>query len=64
MPKLMLDMSLEDIKDLAFQLPAKEFLKLVDAIEERAETMSMMSLSETGFHEWNKEEEDIYDGEA
>ena len=40
------------------------FLKLVDAIEERAETMTMMSLSETGFHEWNEEGEDIYDGEA
>jgi len=64
MPKLMLDVSLDDIKDLAFHLPAKEFLKLVDAIEERAETMSMMSLSETGFQEWNEEGEDIYDGEA
>lgn len=64
MPKLMLDMSLEDIKDLAFQLPAKEFLKFVDAIEERAETMTMMQLSETGFREWNEEGEDIYDGEA
>jgi len=27
-------------------------------------TMSMMSLVETGFHEWNEEGEDIYDGEA
>ena len=64
MPKLTLDMSLEDIKGLAFQLPAKEFLKLVDAIEERSETVAMMQLSETGFQEWNEEGEDIYDGEA
>ncbi len=57
-------MSLEDIKNLAFQLPAKEFLTLVDAIEERAETVAMMQLSETGFQEWNEEGEDIYNGEA
>jgi len=45
-------------------LPAREFLRLVDAIEERAQTMAMMHLSETGFHEWNEEGEEIYDGEA
>ena len=64
MPKVTLDMSLEDIKDLAFQLPVKEFLKFVEAIEEQAETIAMMSVSETGFREWNEQGEDIYDGEA
>ncbi len=57
MPKLILDMSLEDIKDLAFQLPAKDFLMLLDAIEERAETVAMMQLSGTGFQEWNEKGE-------
>jgi hypothetical protein len=57
MPKLVLDMSLEDIKDLAFQLPAKDFLMLLDAIEERAETVAMTQVSETGFQEWNEEGE-------
>jgi hypothetical protein len=64
MPHLTLEMSIGEIKDLIFQLPPKELLTLVEAIEERTETVSMMSLAESGFAEWNEEEEDIYDAEA
>lgn len=64
MPKLTLNMSLEKIKALVFQLPGQEFLSLADAIEDRSETVAMMQLSETGFQEWNEKGEDIYDGEA
>ena len=64
MPRVTLNMSLEDIKTIIFQLPAQEFLSLADAIEDRSETVAMMQLSETGFQEWNEEGEDIYDGEA
>ena len=64
MPQVTLDMSMEDIKALIFQLPAQELLTLVDAIEERAETVAMMRLAETGFREWNEEGEDIYDADA
>ena len=63
-PQVTLDMSIEDIKALIFQLPAQELLTLVDAIEERAETVAMMQLAETGFREWSEEGEDIYDADA
>jgi len=64
MPQVTLDVNLEDIKAMIFQLPVKEFMMLVDAVEERAETIAMMRLAETGFTEWNEEGEAIYDGEG
>jgi len=64
MPKVTLDMSMEEIKDLVFQLPPRELLTLVDTFDERAETIAMMTLAETGFREWLEEGEDIYDAEA
>jgi hypothetical protein len=60
MPEVTLKMSMDEIKGLIFQLPAQELLALVDAIEDRAETVAMMQLAETGFQEWNEEGEDIY----
>lgn len=64
MPQVTLDLSVEKIKALILQLPAQELLTLVDAIEERVETVAMMQLADTGFEEWNKEGEDVYDAEA
>ena len=64
MPRLTMNISLQEIKALIFQLPAREFLSLADAVEERSETIAMMKLSETGFQEWNEVGEDIYDGQA
>ena len=64
MPKVTSHLSAEEIKNLVLQLPTQEFLALVDAMEERAETIAMMRLSETGFKEWNEEGEDIYDAKA
>jgi hypothetical protein len=64
MPEVTLKMSMDEIKGLIFQLPAQELLALVDAIEDRAETVAMMQLAETGFQEWDEEGEDIYDAEA
>ena len=64
MPQLTLDVDVEQIKALAFQLPPTELVALADAIQERAETFSMMQLAETAFEEWNEEGEDIYDREA
>ncbi len=64
MPRITVDLSTEEIKNLVFQLPAQEFLVLVDAIEERAETIAMMRVSEAGFQEWNEDGEDIYDAKA
>jgi len=64
MPQVTSSMSVDEIKDLIFRLPAREILALADAIEERAETVAMMQLAETGFREWNEEGEDIYDAET
>lgn len=64
MPQLTLQMSLEEIRALLFQLPARDLLTLVDAIQERAETIAMMQLAETAFQDWNDPGEDIYDAEA
>ena len=64
MPQVTLDLSLEEMKTLIFQLPPQELLTLVEAIEARAETLTMMQLAETGFREWHEEGEDIYDAEA
>ena len=64
MPQVTVDVSVGEIKALIFQLPAEELLELVDAIQERTETVAMMRLAETGFQEWNEEGEDIYDAEA
>lgn len=64
MPRVTMNISLQEIKALIFQLPAPEFLSLADAVEERSETIAMMKLSETGFQEWNEVGEDIYDGQA
>lgn len=61
MPRIILDMSIEEIKDIVFQLPAQKLLELADIIEERAETIAMMQLAETGFREWCEEGEDIYE---
>jgi len=63
-PELTLNVDVEQIKALAFQLPPSELVALADAIQERAETLSMMQVGETAFEEWNEEGEDIYDRKA
>lgn len=64
MPQVTLDMSADEIKNLIFQLPPAELMKIAEEIEARAETVGMMHLAETGFSEWNEEGEDIYDAKA
>jgi hypothetical protein len=64
MSRIILDVSLDQVKSLIFQLPATELLELADVIEERAETLTMMHLAETGFKDWLEEGEDIYDAKA
>lgn len=58
------NLSVEEIKAMIFQLPVEELVALMAEIEEKIETMNMMQLSETGFQEWNDPEEDIYNDEA
>lgn len=59
-----LNLSVEEIKAMIFQLSIEELVALMAEIEEKIETMNMMQLSETGFKEWNDPEEDIYNDEA
>ena len=56
--------SIAEIRELIFQLPPAELLKIAREIEERTETIAMMQLSETAFQEWNEAGEDIYDADA
>ena len=53
--------TLEEIKQMIFQLPIQEQVTLMEDLEEKLETLQMMQLAETGFIEWNDEEENIYD---
>ena len=53
--------TLEEIKQMIFQLPIQEQITLIEDLQEKLETAQMMQLLETGFAEWNDEEEDIYD---
>ncbi len=39
----------------------QEQIILMEDLEEKLDTLQMMQLAETGFSEWNDEEEDIYD---
>mgnify|MGYP001602394127 FL=1 len=61
MPKVTLELSPKRVKELVFQLPPNEFMSLASEVTERAETMAMMQVAESGFAEWNEPGEDIYD---
>lgn len=36
-------------------------MRIAEEIQERADTVAMMQLAETGFEEWNEPGENIYD---
>lgn len=52
--------TLEEIKQIIFKLPIQQQITLKKDLEARLQTFQMMQLAETGFQEWNDEEEDIY----
>ena len=54
------NLTLEEIKSIIFQLPVEEQIKIMEELEARLKTVSIMKLAETGFPEWNDREEDIY----
>lgn len=64
MPRVTMDVSLDDLKTMVLQLSPPDLLTLADTVETRAETINMMQLAETGFQEWNDPEEDIYHAET
>jgi len=63
MPQIMLELDADRVKELIFQLPPGDLVALAEDVNERAETIQMMRLAETGFREWDEEEE-IYEAEA
>ncbi len=64
MPQVTLNLDVEELKALILQLPTPKLLELMDMLEERVETLSMMQLAETGFREWRDPEEDLYNVQA
>ena len=59
-----LPISVEEVRQLAFQLSQQDLLSLLTDIQERLYTSELMAISESSFQEWNDPEEDIYNGES
>ena len=64
MPQVTLEISTEELKALILQLPPEDLLTIADEVEDRAETIAMMRLSEAVFEEWNEPGEDLYDADT
>ena len=64
MPQVTLEISTEELKALILQLPPEDLLTIADVVEDRAETIAMMKLSESAFEEWNEPGENIYDADT
>ena len=64
MPQLTVNLDVDKIRDLVYQLPPADFIQLAEEIEARLETLEMMKLAESGFEEWNEPGEDIYDSDT
>jgi hypothetical protein len=64
MPQINIPPTIEQVKQLAFQLSAQDLLALLNDIQERLYGNEMMQIAESGFQEWNDPEEDIYNGAA
>jgi predicted metal-dependent TIM-barrel fold hydrolase len=63
MPQTTSSPTLEELRATIFQLPPQDLMKLLEEIEERLQTTGMMQIAESGFQEWNDEEEDLYNVE-
>lgn len=60
MPKVTIDVTVEEIKKLLLHLTPEQILKLDHEIHDYLETHMMMSVAQTSFPEWEDKEEDIY----
>jgi hypothetical protein len=63
MPQIEILPTIEQVKQLAFQLSPPDLITLLNDIQERLYTNEMMQIAESGFQEWNDPEEDIYNAE-
>ena len=61
MPKVTIDITVDEIRKLLPHLSPEQILKLDYEIHEYLETHMMMSVAQTSFAEWEDKEEDIYD---
>jgi hypothetical protein len=52
--------TLQELRTAIMQLSPQDLMILHEEIEEKLQTTGMMQLAESGFQEWNDEEEDIY----
>jgi hypothetical protein len=64
MPQINIPPTIEQVKQLAFQLSSHDLLALLNDIQEQLSGHEMMQIAESGFQEWNDPEEDIYDAAA
>lgn len=55
--------TLQELRAAIMQLSPQDLMILHEEIEENLQTAGMMQLAESGFQEWNDEEEDIYNVE-
>jgi hypothetical protein len=62
MPRVTIDVTVDEITKLLPHLSPEEILKLDHGIHEYLETYMMMSVAQTSFGEWEEKEEDIYMG--
>ena len=56
--------SVEEVRQLAFQLSQQDLLSLFTDIQERLYTSELMAIAESSFQEWNDPEEDIYNSSS
>jgi len=60
MPRVTIDVTVDEIKKLLSHLSPEQILKLDHEIHEYLETHMMMSVAQSSFAEWEDKEEDIY----
>ena len=56
--------SVEEVRQLAFQLSPQDLLSLLTDIQERLYTSELIAIAESSFQEWNDPEEDIYNSSS
>ena len=56
--------SIEEVRQLAFQLSQQDLLSLLTDIQERLYANELMAIAESSFQEWNDPEEDIYNSSS
>uniref|UniRef100_A0A7C4TB67 DUF2281 domain-containing protein n=1 Tax=candidate division WOR-3 bacterium TaxID=2052148 RepID=A0A7C4TB67_UNCW3 len=61
MPKILLELSEDEIVRLILQLPAENQRAILNRLAEKSEVWELMKLSESSFAFWEDPAEDIYE---